>query len=216
MDQIKTVGGVNIYQDGAAILFKAGATINGDGSPHCYHPDEGKGLDYLANAGSPGNWWGIATDAKGHPIVQSIYDVAPGNYVSTTALTIPGYSPEFPEHYLDSERYPFMVVPGSFGYGWKVGDVGFCYNERTNDNMYCCTGDVGPSDHVGEVSMLLGRCLGLNVDPKKGGCESGIVYVAFPASDPLYRPWREKCQIAQDVFNKWGGMEKLKQLIPKM
>ena len=53
MDQIKTVGGVNIYQDGAALLFKAGATINGDGSPHCYHPEDRKGLDYLANAGSP-------------------------------------------------------------------------------------------------------------------------------------------------------------------
>jgi hypothetical protein len=70
MEQIKTVGGVKIWQDGAALLYKTGATINGDGSPHCYHADDSKALDYLANAGSPGSWWGIATDDKGKPYVN--------------------------------------------------------------------------------------------------------------------------------------------------
>jgi hypothetical protein len=64
--------------------------------------------------------------------------------------------------------------------------------------------------------MLLARCLGLNHDPKKGGVDSGIVYVVFPASDSLYRPWRAKCQIAIDTFTKWGGMTRLQSLMPHL
>jgi uncharacterized protein (DUF779 family) len=211
MEAIKTIGGVKVWQESGALLFKTGATICGDGSPHCYGPD-GLGLDYLANAGSPGSWWGIATDKSGEPILQTIYDIAPGYYVSTTALTVPGYTSEFPEHYIDAERYPYIVVPGNFGYGWKTGDVGFCLNESTGDNMYCATCDIGPTNHIGEISMLLGRCLGLDVDPKKGGTDSGIVYWVMPGSDSKYRTWRQKCQIAIDVFTKWGGLSRLKSL----
>jgi len=216
MNHIKTVGGVKVYQEDEAILYKTGASINGDGSPHCYHQDDSKALDYLANAGSEGNWWGIVVGASGVPVVQSIYDVAPGFYVSTTALTIPGHSSASPMHYLDSERYPFMVVPSSFGFNWKVGDVGFCLNSKSGDNMYCCTGDVGPSTHIGEVSMLLGRCLGLDYNPKSGGASSGIVYVVFPGSDSGYKSWREKCQIAEIFFKDWGGMDRLKEVAEKL
>jgi len=216
MNLLKTIGGVKVYQDSGALLYKTGASVNGDGSPHCYHPDSAKGLDYLANAGSPGNWWGVYADQSGEPVVQSIYHPAPGYYVSTTALEDPSQPQDHPDRYLDSERYPFMVAPGNFGEGWKLGDVGFCLNQKTSDNMYCATGDIGPQDHIGEVSILLASCLGLNADPKKGGADAGIVYVVFPGSDPGYKPWSAKCQIAVDTFGKWGGMDKLKQLIPQL
>jgi hypothetical protein len=216
VNQIKTVGGVKVYQDGDALLYKAGATVNGDGSPHCYHPDDDEALDYLANAGNPGNWWGILTDSSGKPVIQSIYHPAPGYYVSTTALTNPAYSEDHPDHYIDSERYPFMVVPGSFGNGWKLGDVGFCLNEKTGDNMYCATGDIGPTNHLGEVSMLLAKCLGLKPDPKTGGCDSGIIYVVFPGSDPVYRSWIQKCQIAINTFGTWGGISRLEQIAKEL
>ena len=216
MNLQKTVGGVKVYQEDGALIYKAGATVNGDGSPHCYHPDDEQALDYLANAGSPGNWWGVHTDRLGEPVVQSIYHPAPGYYISTTALVNPGYPPDHPDAYIDSERYPFCVVPGSFGLGWKLGDVGFCLNEKTQDNMYCATADIGPTNHIGEVSMLLAKCLGLSPDPKKGGTESGIVYVVFPGSDPLYRPWDQKCQIAIDVFAKWGGTDRLAKLLDQL
>jgi hypothetical protein len=215
MDKIKTVGGVSIYQEANALLYKAGASVNGDGSPHCYHPDDSKGLDYLANAGEPGNWWGIYAPS-GNPLVQGIYHPAPGYYISTTALFNPGFPKDRPERYIDSERYPFMVVPGNFGQGWGLGDVGFCLNQKTGDNMYCATGDVGPTNHIGEVSMLLATCLGLNSSPKKGGAEEGIVYVVFPGSDPVYKPWKDKCQIAIDKFGAWGGLPKLEQLISQL
>jgi Fungal chitosanase of glycosyl hydrolase group 75 len=216
MDLVKTIGGVKVYREQSALVFKAGATVNGDGSPHCYHPIDDEGLDYLANAGSPGNWWGIYTDRQGNPVLQSIYHPAPGYYISTTALVNPTYPEDHPEHYIDSERYPFCVVPGSFGEGWKLGDVGFCLNERTRDNMYCATADVGPTNHIGEVSMLLAKCLGLDFDPKTGGTESGIVYVIFPGSDPVYRSWMEKCEIAIEAFDKWGGTNHLEDIIDKL
>jgi hypothetical protein len=216
MNLLKTVGGVKVYKEGNALLYKTGATVNGDGSPHCYHPDDGEGLDYLDNAGSPGNWWGIYTDSSDRPVVQSIYHPAPGYYISTTALVNPAYPENHPDAYIDSERYPFCVVPGMFGNGWQLGDVGFCLNEKTDDNMYCATADIGPQNHIGEVSMLLAKCLGLSPDPKAGGTESGIVYVVFPGSDPGYKPWDKKCQIAVDTFNAWGGLAKLNKLLDEL
>jgi hypothetical protein len=218
MNLIKTIGSVKVYADSGAILYKAGATVNGDGSPHCYHPDDQQALDYLANAGSSGDWWGIYAppDGKGKPVQQSIYHPAPGYYISTTALVDPSQPEDHPDRYLDSERYPFMVVPGNFGEGWKLGDVGFCLNTKTQDNMYCATGDIGPLNHIGEVSILLAKCLGLSPNPKSGGVESGIVYVVFPGSDPGYKPWGKKCQVAIDTFGKWGGTGKLAQLIDQL
>ena len=72
MNLIETVGGIDVYKDQDALVYKAGATVNGDGSPHCYHPDDDEALDYLANAGSSGNWWGIYAP-NGQPVVQSVY-----------------------------------------------------------------------------------------------------------------------------------------------
>jgi hypothetical protein len=215
MNLVKTVDGVKVYRDQNALVYKTGATVNGDGSPHCYHPDDEQALDYLANAGSPGNWWGIYAP-NGQPVVQSVYHPAPGYYISTTALVNPAQPEDHPDHYIDSERYPFCVVPGNFGQGWKLGDVGFCLNEKTQDNMYCATADIGPANHIGEVSVLLAKCLGLSPDPKKGGTESGIVYVVFPSSDPRYLPWGQKCDIAIDVFDKWGGLSRLQQIAKEL
>jgi hypothetical protein len=216
MNQIKSVGGIRVYQEGDALLYKAGATICGDGSPHCYHKDNSQALDYLANAGHPGSWWGVATDSSGQPIVQSIFDSAPGYYVSTTAHVVPNIPDNYQERYIDSERYPYIVVPGSFGYNWGLGDVAFVYNTTDGNNMYAATCDIGPKDHIGEVSCLLARCLGMNPDPKKGGVSEGVVYCVFPGSDSKYRPWREKCQVAIDHFEAWGGLPKLKGLIPQL
>jgi hypothetical protein len=214
INHIDTIGDVEVFEilgDPKAIVYKTGATVNGDGSPHCYHPDDSEALDYLANAGSPGNWWGIYAP-NGKPVLQSIAHPAPGYYISTTALTNPAHPEDHPDHYIDSERYPFMVIPGSFGQGWKLGDVGMCWNQKSGDTMYCATADVGPANHIGEVSMLLAKCLGLAHDPKSGGTESGIVYLVFPGSDPGYKPWADKCDLAVNLFNKWGGLGRLKQI----
>ena len=214
LTKISTVGGLSVYQDDSgAVLYKAGCTVNSDGSPHSYAPNDSglSALDYLANAGSPGNWWGVATDAAGEPYVQKAWHVAPGFYVSTTALINPDFPDDHPSRYVDSERFAFSVLPG--GQSWfKMGDVGLALNVQTGDHMYHCAADVGPRDHLGEGSILLSRCLGLNPCPKSGGTSKPIIaWVTLPGSDPGYRPWEEKCRVAIDRIEKWGGLARLQE-----
>src|SRR5687767_14284317 len=55
-----------------AFVFHGGLAIDADGAPNAYHPED-RGIDHLANAGRPGNWWAVVTDdrsSKGTPIVQ--------------------------------------------------------------------------------------------------------------------------------------------------
>ena len=81
-----TVGSTSIWQiEGqTAFFFEAGMAIDADGAPQAYHPepDSNLGLDFLVNAGSPGNWFGIVTDSgqpDGNPIVQGPDD---GSYAT--------------------------------------------------------------------------------------------------------------------------------------
>src|SRR5262245_32378245 len=52
------------------LFFQAGMAIDADGAPQAYHPDSKSGLDALANAGKPGNWWALVVDDKGEPLLQ--------------------------------------------------------------------------------------------------------------------------------------------------
>lgn len=219
LTQFDTIGGVPLYRDDlGAVCYKSGCAINADGSPHAYAPD-GSGLtalDYLANAGSPGNWWGIACDENGNPYIQSPWHHAPGYYVSTTALIDPAFAAHHPNRYLDSERYAFSVIPGGKDFA-KLGDVGLALNTQSGDNMYFALGDVGPQGQIGEGSMLLGRCLGLNPSPKTGGTSKRIIaWVILPNSDPGFSYWEVKCKRAIGLVNKWGGLARLKEISTQM
>ncbi|MEO8354092.1 MAG: hypothetical protein ABI680_20380, partial [Chthoniobacteraceae bacterium] len=87
-----------------AFFFVAEMSIDADGSPHAYHKDSEKGLDHLANAGRPGNWWALATAKNGKPVVQGPNDPAPGFYVSTTALEDSARAQGDPGRYVDSDE----------------------------------------------------------------------------------------------------------------
>jgi hypothetical protein len=84
---LKRIGYSNIdthLDDGSAFFYEAGLTIDADGAPHAYHPNEKSGLDYLSNAWRPGNWWALVTDnakPSGRPIIQGANDPAPGFYM---------------------------------------------------------------------------------------------------------------------------------------
>src|ERR1700722_18184519 len=53
----------------SAFFYEAGMSIDADGAPNAYSPDNA-GLDDLDNAGSPGDWWALAVDANGEPYIQ--------------------------------------------------------------------------------------------------------------------------------------------------
>jgi hypothetical protein len=220
LTKIDSVAGVTIYKvagEEPSFIYKAGFAIDADGSPNCYGPDN-SGLDYTANGGTPGgDWWGGPTDSEGMPIVQKIFDPTPGFYVSGTALINQSFHEESPYRYLDSECIPFFVLPGNHSNGAKLGDVALVYNTKTGDNCYAVYGDIGPSSKIGEGSMRLAEALKIDPDPKSGGTENkSIVYLVFPGSVGAWKPPSVWFDAANTIFHAWGGLPRLKQILPHL
>lgn len=187
---------VTLNDDGS-VSFRGGMTIDCDGSPRAYAP-AGSGLpalDYLANAGHPGNWWGIAVNQDGDPYVQSsshpLEHPNPGYYISTTS-----YERKVPpiwscRRYLNSETVPFIVVPAPLRRMVK-GVVLGCRAEVVFEGIHgfadpnhraltCVVGDFGPATHLGEASMAVADFFGINSNPKHGGTDEKIfTYTFFP------------------------------------
>jgi hypothetical protein len=180
---LATIGGVKIYWDGSVISFTSGMTVNADGSPRCYGPNN-SGLDYTANGGHSGNWWAVVTDSDGDPIIQS--GIAPeqpcgGLYISTTAYLNKQFKKADVRRYVDSETVPYVVTPPQLislvapvVMGCKVHVT---YKGKTVNAL---VGDIGPKSHAGEASMACAKDLGINNDPRKGGVSSGVVYEIYP------------------------------------
>jgi len=217
LTKIDSVAGVTIYSvagEPQSFIFKAGMTIDADGAPNCYGPNN-SGIDYTANGGddSGGDWWGGPTDSNGYPIKQKIYDPYPGYYVSGTAHTNPQYDSESPYCYLDSSCIPFFVLPGQHANGARLGDVGLVYNEKTGDNCYAIYGDIGPSSKIGEGSMRLAHALKLESSPKTGGISSHtIVYLVFFGSVGKWVPPANWFDVANTLVKAWGGLARLKEI----
>jgi hypothetical protein len=172
------IGGVPVYQDDDGSVHWVGEmTIDADGCPHAYGPTGTEPLDYLANAGYPGNWWGIVTDSSGNPYVQNADDGPhkapwPGYYVSTTAYLVLGYDKYDCRRYVDSENVNFMVVPGNVRTAIPpkfMGCKAVITDKSTGKKLECVCADVGPSSHLGEASMAAVKFFGLNPNPKSGG-----------------------------------------------
>lgn len=167
----------------SAFFYESGMTIDADGAPNAYHP-ENVGLDDLANAGTPGRWEGLAKDADGQPYIQGPDDPFPGFYVSETALADRSKAANDPTRYVDASRIPFIVLPGGMArqLGSRPGDFAVVFNQRNGKGAYAIFGDVGPFDRIGEGSMALAENLGIRSDARNGGARRGILYLVFPGS----------------------------------
>jgi hypothetical protein len=167
----------------SAFFYESGMTIDADGAPNAYHP-ENVGLDDLANAGTPGRWEGLAKDADGEPYIQGPDDPFPGFYVSETALADRSKAANDPTRYVDASRIPFIVLPGGTArqLGARPGDFAVVFNQRNGKSAYAIFGDVGPFDRIGEGSMALAENLGIRSDARNGGARRGILYLVFPGS----------------------------------
>jgi hypothetical protein len=173
-----------IHTPSGVTLYRAKMYIDADGSPRAYGPNN-SGLDWTANAGSTGNWWGIVTDSNGDPILQNSNDPYPGMYVSTTSLVNSAYGTTNPLHYTNSETVPFIVLPSSVRTAGNIsiGDVAYVYNTTNGKSCFAIYADAGPSSSLGEGSMFLADQIGIGSNPKTGGTSLGIIdYVVFPQS----------------------------------
>jgi hypothetical protein len=166
-----------------AFFYESGMTIDADGAPNAYHPDN-SGIDDLQNAGAPGSWEGLAKDAQGEPFVQGPDDPFPGYYVSETALADRSKAVNDPARYVDASKIPFLVLPGGMArqLGARVGDFAIVFNERNGKSSYAIFGDVGPYDRVGEGSVALAENLGIRSNARNGGTWRGVLYLVFPGS----------------------------------
>lgn len=207
-----------LTDDDSAFFYESGMEIDADGAYHAYSPDNKSGLDYLANAGHPGNWWALVTNSgqpNGGPLVQTDTDPAPGLYISTTSLEDPNCDRKDPRRYVNAEAVNFIVLPNRLGLGAKLGDFAVVMRPATGAYDYAVYADVGPASKIGEGSIALAAALGVPSNPKTGGVGHGIVYIVFPGSDqnwPLTQP--EIDQYGAQLFAKWGGVDKAKECFP--
>ena len=205
MRTIGTIQGSDIIElDDGSVRFFAGATLDGDGAngqfgePPCYAPDSynGQTLDVLANAGEPGNWYGVVTNTgrkNGKPIVQKKTDPCPGAYVSATSLHLPRENGEplpdsSPFKYVDSATVPFIAVPPIIFRsveGTVLGCRCLVTNSRTGKTTEAVVADIGPSNHLGEISVACAKAIGVSTGtthPANGGGAPSptIRYQLFP------------------------------------
>ena len=214
-EKVATIGASAVFADPhrTALFHEGGLAIDADGAPNAYHPED-RGLDHLANAGRPGNWWGLAT-VDGKPAVQGPNDPNPGFYVSTTSLVDRSQPATSPARYVDSSKIPYLALPpglmaGKLPGGAKLGDFAAVMNRGTGKVVYAIVADVGPRDHLGEGSIALAEALGVDSSPKKGGARSGLSFVIFPASGAgKPRSLEEIAQEGAHLLAQFGGAARL-------
>lgn len=182
----RTLAGFNVYihNPSGAAMYRAKMYIDSDGSPRSYGPNN-SGLDYTANAGYPGNWWALVTDANGNPIIQGSSDPYPGMYVSTTSLVDIHYGTTNPLRYVNSETVPFIAMPTNVLASGNVivGDVAYVYNTTTGQSCFAIYADAGNTTSIGEASIMTASLVGVNPNVRTGGTSAGIIdYVVFPHS----------------------------------
>ncbi len=193
-------------------------TVNADGAPNAYHPNKSRGLDFLANAGRPGNWWGLATDSNtpsGNPLIQTSGEFK-GYYVSHTSLCDGPRGDEDTAKYVDARHISYIVLPPQLldGCFARLGDLAAVYNMRNGHLEYAIVADRGPRDAIGEGSIALAARLGIGTDLRghRAGQSGDVVYLVFPgtASEPAWPRERDSIQQgAANAFNAWGGLEVL-------
>jgi hypothetical protein len=178
------------------------------------------GLDYLANAGEPGNFYGIiAVPAKtGTPVIQGPSDPAPGYYVSGTSLVNPAVRDDkSPSRYVDSSTTNYIALPpNAAALGAQVGDFAWVINWKTGAQTGAIFADSGNNRELGEGSIALAAALGVKGTPKGGGQVEDIVYIVFPGTSQGFpKNPNQPAALGLVEFMKWGGALKLFQVIPK-
>lgn len=173
---------VMLHDDGS-VSFVAGMSIDADGGRRTYAP-AGSGLpalDYLANAGEPGNWYGLVCDTDGKPIIAPS-----GYYVSPTTYRRREFPRTDPRAYLDPETEFFVVFPRQLRMAVKPVVLGcrcVVTDLKSGREKMCVAGDAGPATHLGEASIAVAEFFGVPSSPKHGGTdERRFRYTFYPGN----------------------------------
>ena len=67
-----------------------------------------------------------------------------------------------------------------------------------------------PKLPVGEGSIALAQALGINANPRTGGKDGDVAYLIYPGSgNGRPRPLKEIVAKAKELFEAWGGFDRL-------
>lgn len=166
--------------DSNVLFFVSGMTIDADGAPNAYNPDD-TGLDELANAGEPAHWNGIVTGRDGNPLIQREGDPFPGYFISCTSLTDETKKFTDPTGYVDASKIAYIALPQDVANrgGARLGDFAVVMNLHNGKSSFAIYADIGT---LGEGSIALADALGIHSDARRGGQSEGILYLLFPGS----------------------------------
>src|SRR5262245_8655725 len=182
--------------DGSYTTKPAGMTIDADGAngqtggipvygPNGFTPSP---LDFLANAGEPGNWFGVVTDTgmkTGKPVKQTANDPAPGAFVSATSYRWPTLARINPLAYVDAASIPYIVLPGHWrkdAMGVVLGCKAIVEDTKTGKILEAAgVLDFGPKAKLGVASIACAEFFSIPSSPKNGGTsEKRFIYTFFP------------------------------------
>lgn len=205
---------MDIKQLDGAIFYNSKMEIDDDGDPSAYHLTDGsgiKGADFLSDAGSEGNWFGVLCDVNGNPVVQGPNDPRPGYLVSQTACEDHSKAVDDPTRYLDASKVRYIsIAPEIERMGAKMGDL--CIVMYKDFYVTAICGDVGPHGKYGEASPACAAALHIPNSPRNGGVDSGVSYLIFAGSTVGF-PHGDFTAAAEAHFQTWGGIDKLKSLV---
>ncbi len=160
-----------------------GDGANGQSSFPVYAPVGMPSLDYLANAGSGGDWYGVVTE-NGKPVVQKSWDPAPGAYVSATSYQHADRARTDPRAYVDANTVVYIVVPSHWrnqAKGVVLGCRATVLDTKTGRVVEAGVFDFGPKKSLGEGSIACAKLFGIPSSPKNGGTEEKrFVYSFWP------------------------------------
>jgi hypothetical protein len=190
------------------VFYEGGFAVDADGSPRAYGPNN-TGLDWTADAGSPGDWYGVVA-SNDQPVLQGPNDPYPGMYISTTALQDHSKNERDPARYVDSEKINYVSIASDLvkKYGIAMGDLAAVYYRNTNTLCSAVCADVGPRTKYGEGSIALASQLGMNTSPKHGGCDDNVVTIIFLKSHSSW-PLTDDIivELVQSLLQQAGGIK---------
>ena len=169
-------------------------SVDVDGAPNAYGPDDSKALDYELNAHEgaqrTGAIVGYLTDVNGKPIIQGIGDPAPGFYISTTKYEdVINNTPYDPRRYVNAAVINYTVLAVSARKkGVRPGDFCVVHAISKNKTVFAIVGDTGHASGA-EGSLALLQRLGFRVKSGKSTEEplTNIVVRYFAHSNPHNR-----------------------------
>jgi hypothetical protein len=172
----------------ATLEITVSMTIDVDGAPNAYGPNDAAALDFELNAheGSPPKEVNpvvgyITKNDDGHtPVPQGPRDPCPGFYISTSAFQHPTRDILDPRKYCNAAEINYVVrAAAAQRKGVAKGDFVVVHSKKHNTTVFGVVGDTGNSSGA-EGSLALAQRLGYPFkDGKRNSIEDSDIIVRY-------------------------------------